>query len=164
MDVRPLIAAITVAVLFICPAYGDSIGFGPNLEAAGWRVATMPGRAPAKFSVASDGSLEILAEAAVAWLWRPITESDTRSTLARWRWRVDEGVGPTNLTRRGGDDRALALYFVFGQRRESAADVVALLRDRARSRLRLRWEPSSRYCRVEPSHGHTRCIPYLAAW
>ena len=32
---------------------------------------------------------------------------------ASWQWQVSRGVGPTNLAARGGDDRAIALYFVF---------------------------------------------------
>ena len=35
---------------------------------------------------------------------------------ARWRWRVDEGVVLTDLTKRGFDDRALGVYFVFSDR------------------------------------------------
>lgn len=32
---------------------------------------------------------------------------------ARWDWSVDTGVAATDLTRKGGDDRNLALYFMF---------------------------------------------------
>jgi hypothetical protein len=116
------------ASLLMQPACADYLGFRPSLEAAGWRILTIPGRTSAKFSVASDGSLEVLAEAAVAWLWRPVPDGEGRSTRARWMWRVDEGVGPTDLTRRGVDDRALALYFVFGQQKDSGTDPIALLR------------------------------------
>ena len=30
-----------------------------------------------------------------------------------WEWSVTQGVKGTDLTRRGGDDRNLALYFIF---------------------------------------------------
>ena len=39
--------------------------------------------------------------------------SVARAENARWRWRKTHGVGPTDLTRKGGDDRVLAVYFAF---------------------------------------------------
>jgi hypothetical protein len=33
---------------------------------------------------------------------------------AHWRWRVHEGVPPTDPTMRSADDRTLGIYFVFG--------------------------------------------------
>lgn len=35
------------------------------------------------------------------------------ATRASWTWQVDEGVPATDLRRKGGDDRNLAMYFVF---------------------------------------------------
>ena len=39
---------------------------------------------------------------------------------ANWRWRVESGPPATDLATKGGDDRAIALYFVFA-RDENAA-------------------------------------------
>lgn len=126
---RPLIAVIiAVLQLLIQSAGADSLGFGPRLETAGWRTTTMPTRAAAKFAVDSDGSLQIVADAAVGWLWRPVAASDAHSTRAQWAWRVEEGVGPTDLTRRGSDDRPVAVYFVFGEPKDAGSDPATLLR------------------------------------
>jgi hypothetical protein len=38
-----------------------------------------------------------------------------RSQVQQWSWWVDEGVPPTDLTKRGADDRVLGVYFVFGE-------------------------------------------------
>lgn len=38
---------------------------------------------------------------------------------AAWRWQVSESVPVTDLTRKGGDDRNLAVYFVFLPRAEA---------------------------------------------
>jgi hypothetical protein len=46
-------------------------------------------------------------------LYRALAGEGLAPIRARWEWRVDEGVGATDLTRKGGDDAALALYFVF---------------------------------------------------
>ena len=56
-------------------------------------------------SVASDSAVSLLIREVPADLWP--------ARMAAWRWQVDEGVPVTDLTRKGGDDRNLAVYFVF---------------------------------------------------
>jgi hypothetical protein len=56
-------------------------------------------------TVASDGSVSIL--------WRALPAAQWPARKARWTWQVDRGVPETDLRLKGGDDRNLALYFVF---------------------------------------------------
>lgn len=56
-------------------------------------------------SVASDGTVSLL--------WTRLPESLWAARSSSWQWSVDAGVPPTDLRRKGGDDRNLALYFVF---------------------------------------------------
>lgn len=55
--------------------------------------------------VGSDGTVSLL-------YWRA-PESLRGATKAAWKWAVSESVKATDLTKKGGDDRNLALYFVF---------------------------------------------------
>ncbi|WP_315899493.1 MULTISPECIES: DUF3047 domain-containing protein [Roseovarius] len=54
---------------------------------------------------ASDG--------AVSLLYRELPQSAWQASGASWSWQVSQSVPPTDLARKGGDDRNLALYFVF---------------------------------------------------
>jgi hypothetical protein len=56
-------------------------------------------------TVGSDGSVSIL--------WRALPAAQWPARKARWAWAVDRGVPETDLRLKGGDDRNLALYFVF---------------------------------------------------
>ncbi|MHA7876858.1 DUF3047 domain-containing protein [Roseivivax sp.] len=56
-------------------------------------------------SVASDGTVSIA--------YRPLSEGAWGAESAGWSWSVSQGVPATDLTQKGGDDRNLALYFVF---------------------------------------------------
>lgn len=56
-------------------------------------------------SVASDGSVSLA--------YRELPQSYWGATSAQWSWSVQEGVPATDLRQKGGDDRNLALYFVF---------------------------------------------------
>ena len=57
--------------------------------------------------------LDIVSDGTVSLLWRPVKDLNRSVESARWVWRVHEGVRPTDLTIKGGDDRNLAIYFVF---------------------------------------------------
>lgn len=59
------------------------------------------------------GQLDVVSDGTVSLLWRPLDRSQRSAQAASWAWRVQEGVTPTDLTFKGGDDRNLAVYFVF---------------------------------------------------
>ncbi|MHA6344007.1 DUF3047 domain-containing protein [Roseivivax sp. CAU 1761] len=58
-----------------------------------------------RLDVASDGTVSLT--------WRALPEARWGARQASWSWAVEEGVPATDLTAKGGDDRDLALYFVF---------------------------------------------------
>ena len=57
--------------------------------------------------------LDVVSDGTVSLLWRPVEQSLRSVEVASWAWRVEEGVTPTDLTIKGGDDRNLSVYFVF---------------------------------------------------
>lgn len=119
---RRLFSVILLAIaaaagpLPITPQYAaaaTAVPFGPDLAANGWRLMTFPRRTPTRFTARGLDMLSINAERAVAVLWRAKRPAERSPVAAQWRWRVDSRVGPTDLARKGGDDRAIAVYFVF---------------------------------------------------
>lgn len=81
----------------------------PGLAAAGWRHEPYEGLIPARFAAIPDGVL-VEGEGAGSFIWRPV---EGRPACLTWRWRVDLGPPPTDLTRRGGDDRAVTVSVGF---------------------------------------------------
>ncbi len=63
--------------------------------------------------VQRGGQLDVVSDCTVSLLWRPIVRSQRSTRAVSWAWRVQEGVTATDLTVKGGDDRNLAVYFVF---------------------------------------------------
>ena len=57
--------------------------------------------------------LGIVSDGAVSLVWTSLPRSEWSSTGASWNWRVDQSVPPTDLGRKGGDDRNISLYFLF---------------------------------------------------
>jgi hypothetical protein len=89
-------------------------GAGPphpphSLEAAGWTHASWHGVEPARFRALGDG-LVVEGAGQGSFVWRRVHGPPA---CLSWRWRVDHGPPPTDLTRQGGDDRALSVAVGF---------------------------------------------------
>ena len=56
-------------------------------------------------SMTSNGSVSIA--------WSRVSQSDWGANGASWSWTVNQSVPATDLSRKGGDDRNISLYFVF---------------------------------------------------
>ncbi|MBW8268951.1 DUF3047 domain-containing protein [Caldovatus aquaticus] len=120
---RPTAApALCLAALApLLAAAAERLPTPPDLAAAGWQAGAWRGMPSARF-----GPLPLRLQAGGAtvlpgvWLhaepgeggfvWRPLAG---RPACLSWRWRVEEGPPPTDLARRGGDDRAISISVGF---------------------------------------------------
>lgn len=81
-----------------------------GLAAEGWTHGQYEGQLhPAAFTHRPDG-VAISGEGVGSFVWR---RAEGEAACLSWRWRVDAGPPATNLTRRGGDDRAIAITVGF---------------------------------------------------
>jgi len=78
--------------------------------------------------------VDVSSDNSVSLIWTRLPASDAKATRASWDWSVLASVPATRLDRKGGDDRNLALYFVFmpPERAQASRDakVRQMLRDR----------------------------------
>lgn len=129
---RSCLVTIVLCVGLAIPIWPGVAGqavlkFGP---AEDWRYLSFPGRQEAQFKASVRDSVIVHAEASLGVLWHPVPLELSGASSVQWRWRVLAGVGPTDLTKKGGDDRVLAVYFVFVDGFESleTGDLKQLLR------------------------------------
>ncbi|MDX6750845.1 DUF3047 domain-containing protein [Geminicoccaceae bacterium 1502E] len=101
----------TLAAALLAPL-AASADVGPALEQAGWRELVFRGRETNRFEARAQG-IEVVSRQSVSVLWRDVEAAPSSTPLLRWRWRVEEAVPPTDLSRKGGDDRSLAVYVAF---------------------------------------------------
>lgn len=133
--IRSALLAITALVFVPLIAPGSAhaqqvqVPFGPSLEQAGWEALTFRRLAVTQYEATDTNTLSVVAEGSSSVISRRLPEQAFDATRASWRWRVDEGVPATDLSRKGGDDRALAIYFAFapeGDRASAAAGRASL--------------------------------------
>ena len=76
-------------------------------------------------------TLQMVSDGQVSIAWGRVPQGDWGARSASWTWEVTESVPPTDLSVKGGDDRNLAVYFVFVPEAAAAelasADIRALL-------------------------------------
>ncbi len=101
-----LVLAIS-AVVQISPASAETVGFG-----SGWKSVNFRSIPKTVYSFGGD-TLGIMAPKSSSVIYKAIPESARAATKASWNWSVQTTVPPTNLAKKGGDDRNIALYFVF---------------------------------------------------
>lgn len=78
-------------------------------------------------------SLGVKSDNTVSLLWSALPETVWKKSAARWDWSVQTSVPPTDLTKKGGDDRNLSIYFLFlpedSARRAQDQGIRALLKN-----------------------------------
>lgn len=102
-----------LAVFILAPLLGGAASLTAtpaDLEALGWRKAQWNSIRPAEFGATPSGGVRIRGQGQGSFIARPL--QGPAGCLA-WRWRVDAAPPPTDLTRRGGDDRAIAIAVGF---------------------------------------------------
>jgi hypothetical protein len=58
-------------------------------------------------------SLGVTSDGTVSLLWTSLPETMWDKRQATWEWAVERSVPATDLSRKGGDDRNLSVYFIF---------------------------------------------------
>lgn len=144
---------LPLAALMLCAtsATAQPISFGE-----GWREQRFSLFSSNTFSFGESG-LGVRSDKAVSLVWKPLPESLQTKRRAQWRWEVARSVGPTDLARKGGDDRNLALYFLFlPERPAGAPNMRALLKNPDIRVLMYVWGGAH-------ARGQVLASPYLGA-
>lgn len=116
-------------------ALATDITFGTDLTTSRWSIVSFPFKRSITTTIVNTTTLEVVADRAAGMLWHALPQIPATAGKAEWSWRADEGVGPTDLTRKGEDDRIIAIYFVFGQASDKDKDVMSVLNSSSVSAL-----------------------------
>jgi len=105
--VRRLTAAAALSVFSLSSASAGSLPFDENWKEQGFL------RPWSNDYIFQEDKLDVVSDGTVSLVWRAVDQSMADADSARWLWETRQGVEATDLTQKGGDDRNLAIYFVF---------------------------------------------------
>ena len=114
--------AITLAALILA----SSATAGPVSFASGWQEQKLSLFSNNRYSFGNQ--LSMVSDGSVSIAYTRLPQSQWDATTASWAWTVETSVPATDLRRKGGDDRNLALYFVFLPEAQAAASEGAGIR------------------------------------
>ncbi|MDE0242744.1 MAG: DUF3047 domain-containing protein [bacterium] len=107
-----------LVVLLLTPEWASA---NPVMFDGSWQDQSFLFRSANEY-IQEGNRLKILSDDSVSVLWRSAPPDVRHARQASWYWSVEQGVTPTDLSLKGGDDRNIALYFLFAPR-ELAEDL-----------------------------------------
>lgn len=105
--VPALASAFALSLAVALPAGAQPLSFDGSWREQGFLRFT------SNDYIQNGGSLQVVSDGTVSLLWRAVPDPLRGARSASWTWAVAEGVPVTDLRRKGGDDRNLAVYFAF---------------------------------------------------
>ncbi len=108
MKFAALIPAFLLTYVFLpTGAEAQQVSFGKS-----WTEQRFSMFSSNDFALNGD-SLGVRSDGTVSMVWSRLPKALWQKREAAWDWAVAQSVPATDLTKKGGDDRNLSLYFVF---------------------------------------------------
>lgn len=101
-----------ISASFMIAIAGQAAAMSPIQFNGDWDSFTFSRRPANQFSLKGD-LLELRSAGAVSMIWRHLGPNFWDTRRAKWGWEVTVGTPKTDLSKMGGDDRNIALYFAF---------------------------------------------------
>lgn len=111
---KPLALSAALAIGALSGASAEVVGF-----AGGWKSVDFRSIPKTEYSFGGN-TLGIKAAKSSSVIYKAVPEASRQASQAKWKWSVQNSVPATNLAKKGGDDRNIALYFVFTDEKTAA--------------------------------------------
>ncbi|MFN0263259.1 DUF3047 domain-containing protein [Tepidamorphus sp. 3E244] len=109
------IASLAIGIGLAAPTNAmQSVNYGQ-----GWDALTFRSIPKTDYALTGD-TLRVNADHSSSVIYKAVPTGARDARSASWSWTVDQSVPPTDLARKGGDDRNLAIYFVFTDQETAA--------------------------------------------
>jgi hypothetical protein len=110
------------------PIYPAQGGLLPSLEKNGWEEIIFDDKLPNRYDTCGEDCIEIKTDSSVSMIRKPVSINLAQLPFVTWEWKIGAPVAVSDLTAKGRDDRAVAVYFTFPYDPETATFSEKLLR------------------------------------
>ena len=84
-----------------------------SVEKLGWREIQFVDKKSNRFSKCGQGCIQVDSDSAVSMIQRSLKIDITEKKFLSWEWKLAVPPAPSDLARKGKDDRPLAVYITF---------------------------------------------------
>jgi hypothetical protein len=109
-------------------ALAGAVRLPADLVARQWEEVTFDGKRANRFGACGEDCVTVETDRSVSLIGRPVAADLVQSPRLTWEWKVTDPVAATDLTEKGRDDRALALYVTFPYDADKASFGEAMMR------------------------------------
>lgn len=100
----------------------------PDLVARGWEEIAFDGKRSNRYAACGVECIEVKTDSSVSMIGRPVSEDITQRPILTWEWKIETPVYASDLTKKGEDDRSVAVYVTFPYDPETATFSERLMR------------------------------------
>ena len=91
----------------------DTRNLDSRLTSLGWEEIIFDGKIPNTYASCGQNCVEITTLDSVSLIGKEVGVNLSRTPILKWEWQIENPVIPSDLTAKGQDDRAAALYVTF---------------------------------------------------
>jgi hypothetical protein len=121
------VAVLAILATTVSLAAAES-GLPSGLATQGWEEITFDGKRSNRYAACGADCIEIVTDSSVSMIGRPVSIDLSQLPILTWEWKVGNPVTISDLTTKGEDDRAVAVYVTFPYDSKTATLTEKMLR------------------------------------
>ena len=108
-----LLTIAGTCLLLVTAFARPNVDVSSDLMEQGWEHITFVDKHPNRFASCSDGCVEVRTDDSVSMIGKEFATDPLKKPVLSWEWRIENRVAVSDLSVKGEDDRAVALYVTF---------------------------------------------------
>ena len=92
-----------------------------DLIGKGWQEVVFEDKVSNEYSSCGEGCIRVVSQSSVSMVGRRVKKTLTSTSVLSWDWKILKPAPISDITLKGSDDRALALYITFPYDSETAS-------------------------------------------
>jgi len=128
MNIPFSLRSLLIALLIPAAVSADDLTISPELIEQGWEEIAFDNKKPNHFTTCPDHCIQVSIDNSVSMIGKEIPTSASLPQTLTWQWKIDQVFKNSDLSKKGQDDRMIALYVAFPFDADSAGFGENLLR------------------------------------
>ena len=121
--------AISGANLWFVSAFaGPNVELSWKLRDQGWEQIVFDKKQPNHFASCGEGCVDVKTDGSVSMIGKEFATDLSKMPVLNWEWRIENRVVASDLSTKGEDDRAVALYVTFPYDPDNASFTEKIMR------------------------------------